>query len=196
MRLRKGIKKRLFFRLRRYHGGLWHNVDRILALKPGDLLHDCDGFNHRVKSIEFHKLYIDATTATCMSKRQAELVDRTIKETKNFPEKDVCGAKPRKKSRWFIRDVTVIAEDGNCFCGCGAFPEAPKPREEIEKYLLGWDCEKGREIIDQGAMNGIGDASNFSEMIAVLKEGGHVCDEDGIQLERFKPRRQDTSAGA
>lgn len=186
MKLRKRIKKRLFFKLRRYHGGLWNNVDRILALKPGVLLHDCDGFNHRVKSIEFHKLYIDATTATCMSKKQAAHVDRAIKETKNCPEKDVCGAKPRRKARWYIADVTALDGDGHCFCGCGAFPEAPKSREEIEKYLLGWDCEKGWEGINQGAMSGFGDASNFSAMIAVLKAGGHVCDEDGIQLEQFR----------
>ena len=190
MRLRKGIRKRLYFKLRRYHGGLWHNVDKILALKPGNLLHDCDGFNHRVKSVEFHKLYLDAKTATCTSKEQSAHVDRSLRETKGYPEKDVCGAKPRKRPRWFVQDVTVIAEDGNCFCGCSAFPEAPKTREEIEKYLLGWDCEKGWEIINQGTMNGIGDTENFRAMIAEIKSGGHICDGDGVQLERFRMKHE------
>jgi hypothetical protein len=55
MKLYKGIKKRLYKKI--VKGGIRFNKKEIFVIKEGDLLHDCDAFNHRVKSIEFFKSY-------------------------------------------------------------------------------------------------------------------------------------------
>lgn len=65
-------------------------------------------------------------------------------------------------------------------CGCHSFPESPRSREEIERYTLSWDNEDGWEIINQGSLDGFGDATNFRVMVDEIKNGGHICDEDGI----------------
>jgi hypothetical protein len=191
MKLYKGMSRRLFKKLYRYHGGI--NVKRfnqIAALKVGDVIHDCDGFNHRIKSIEFFKQPIDHKMATCSNTKENEYIDRTIAETKGYPKKDITGIKPRRRGRSYICDFEVMPEDGGCFCGCGAFPEKAHSRDEIEKYVLSWDCEEGWETINQGILNGLGDSNNIKKMIEALKNGEHICDENGIRYEQFNMKEE------
>lgn len=159
MRQHKGLKKRLIKKLVRYHGQYIRN-DRTLKVKPGDLLHDCDGFNHRVKSIEFFRFQVDKTEPTCVAGKS--------------------GVKPRGKPRWFLYDFDAIREDGKAFCGCPSFPEKPASRADIESYWLGWDCPEGLTTIGDFRMN-----PAFDTMVKTLREGGHFCDEDGVLLPEF-----------
>ncbi len=178
------MKTRLYKKLRAFHGGYVN--EKILKIKVGDLLHDCDGFNHRVKSIEFFKLVIDKKTATCWNQKLESLGKGAFIGNKG---PDPTGIKPRKKQRYYIIDHEILREDGSCFCGCGAFPEEPKSRDEIEKYVLSWDNPDGWETINQGTLDGFGDADNFKKMVDTLKSGEHICDEDGILLDEFRQQQ-------
>jgi hypothetical protein len=178
MKLYKGLTKRLYKKLVRFHGG-WVN-EEILKVKVGDLVHDCDGFNHRVKSIEFFKFHIDSKTETCSNRACKDNDEKNIDKT---------GIKPRGKSRWYISDVEAIkAEDGNCFCGCHAFPEKPRTREDIETEILHWDSEEMKEMRDIAAKGE--NWEKFEQWLVVLKSGGHICDKDGILLEEFRPKKE------
>jgi hypothetical protein len=53
----KGIKKRLYKKIIKGGGRRFFGREEILGVKEGDLLHDCDAFNHRAKSIEFFKTH-------------------------------------------------------------------------------------------------------------------------------------------
>jgi hypothetical protein len=187
MRLYKGIKKRLYKKLAHFHGG-WVKKE-ALRIKKGDLIHDCDGFNHHVKNIKFFKFLIDRATETCWN-REMKDEHSGIKSLGTY--KSQGSVKPRKKQRWFIQDVEAIKDDGNSFCGCNSFPEKPHTREEIEAYVLRWNDEKGEysdsveEQIQQASqMEGW---EKFKKWVEVLKSGGHICDEDGILLEEFRTK--------
>lgn len=129
-----------------------------------------------MKSVEFIKFVIDKKTPTCWNQK-LEALGKSAFVGNQGP--DPTGIKPRKKQRYYIIDHEILREEDDCcFCGCGAFPEEPKSRDEIEKYVLSWDNEDGWEIINQGSLDGFGDATNFRAMLDEIKSGGHICDED------------------
>lgn len=119
----------------------------LLTLKPGSLVNDCDGFNHRVSDDVGHGGLFHY----------------------GF----------RGGSTFHIQQVSF--DDGTYSCGCDGSPEAAKSREEIERFFgeitqeyikeqrtLGWNMDSSQRMYD------------------TIKNGGHICDENGLILPEFK----------
>jgi hypothetical protein len=113
----------------------------LLDAKPGDLIHSCTGYNHRIKKVEFFR----------------------------------CESPNGKTS--IIYEACVEDDTGRLHYfpggGCVAMTET---REEIEAYILSWDCPQGWELIKTWKFFRMG------KEIEVLRLGVHVLNEDGTPL--------------
>lgn len=169
MRPNKRIKKRLLKKLVKFHVGLHHYAKAMAwsKVRPGDLLHDCDGFNHRVESVLMFYHYVDSVSAG---------YTRATHGTK-------C-AKPRRRLRRFVADWEALRDDGRTFCGCSG-PQKPLSRRQIEANFLWWDTEEGRAKLQLwgGPLEGL---ERLEEKLTILRGGGHICDEDGCLLEALR----------
>lgn len=128
-----------------------------LSYKPGDLVQDCDGFNHNIVKFICH--YSIITSYKSLNKERS-----------------------RHTKTWVINDVDQFEkEDGTWSCGCNISPDDPWTREEVEAYHLLTD-----EQIKTYKEGGWSWTDLDQKRQDILKAGGHICDEEGRLLPEFK----------
>ncbi len=117
----------------------------MLSIKPGDLVNDCDAFNHRVKGPIFHGFV-------------------------------------RWDDNTYVFQLDQLEfEDGRYSCGCPGGPGPAWTREQIENYMReGFTDESIAESKKFGWWT-----TNSQKMCEALREGRHICDENGIKLPEF-----------
>lgn len=131
-----------------------------MKLKPGDVVHDCSGFNHIVGKTEISF----GTT----SGRYYDI----IAELKTLY--------PPAKMPWFIDEVYVYCEcHGNNLC----HPEWPVSVENIIEWVKGWDCSDGWDTINKWEMNDI------KKCVEALRENKVICDSNGCILPEYDKER-------
>lgn len=129
-----------------------------LKYKAGDLVNDCDGYNHVLVKWLPEKRY-----------------------SENWIGHD---SRVNGKYKWIGLKGTSVAdldqfeiEEGRWSCGCPYSPDPPRSREDIEKDTLrylsdpntDWHRDSKREAI-----------------LLALQAGQHICDESGILLPEFR----------
>lgn len=127
------------------------SITNLFSYKIGDLVSDCDGFNHIIKG----------------------LVDFNLQDQNAIIRLRDGHPKGVRIASWNMPQF--LYEDGRYSCGCNASPDRPFSREEIEAYFLSMDDE----YIAVQTKNGWWDESNQKKVSAV-RAGIHICDERGI----------------
>src|SRR3990167_6194300 len=137
-----------------YSGRQWEGFRKrialihwLLALKPGNIVHDCSGFNHRVKSTCV--IYGTIVYDNLLGQPAFKLIDRKH----NDPHLS-----------WFISDVGVqcgCCEDNIQLC----HPEEPQSVASIEEYIREWDTPEALKIANEWEF------SNTLKCIDALRAG-------------------------
>lgn len=139
-------------------------VITTFRFRPGDLVNDCDVFNHVIRGFAGVKDH------------------RHIMDTNR---KDAIDA-----LRWHHSSGVSIAlwsipqylfEDGRLSCGCPAGCESPLTRKEIEGYFLGMTDEYIAEEKRLGWWN-----ESSQKKVDTVRAGRHICDENGILYEEYR----------
>ena len=148
-----------------------------LQFKVGDLVNDCDGYNHIITKIMTHYT---------KSEKWIGHERRKNPSAKKFPRAGQLGSpfyKNPSDYKWVGLKGTKVVEldqfefgEGHWSCGCSGSPEAPHSREELEstmlEFLKGWeDREK---------------YPHHAKMFEALNAGNHILDDQGILLPEFK----------
>lgn len=161
-----GINSRLAYGSRGRHDPLImtmaRQIIRQLSFNPGDLVYDCDGFNHVI----------------CGLVEEYESGDGICRfwndSGKNFRKLyNVDGLSIPHIPQFVFSDGTY-----SCRCSLGLCP--PKTREEIEARVLS-SLEKNLKL-------GCSFVAYKSERYQALTNGEHICDENGILLYEFRER--------
>lgn len=126
-------------------------IARYAALKVGDVVHDCDGFNHVVanqtESHKFPALFFRSLSWELRRKGYVAVCDLQLKwdDTQDTP---------------------------GCFsCGCYAGFRPAWSREDVEaRFVSFWEAYNKTWANEPWQ----------KEAVLVLKSGGHICDERGV----------------
>lgn len=134
-----------------------------LRFKKGDLVNDCDGMNHILRS-------------WLPGRRSSEnWIGHDTGEGDNYEWVGHPGTSV------IALDQFEIA-DNHWSCGCPYSPDPPETREEIEKHTLAY-------LIDPDVIaGGWASEEHCQRQREALQAGRHICDERGILLDEFKPQ--------
>lgn len=108
--LYKGNKKVAWTSLR---GSILNSLLHKLKFKPGDIVNDCDVFNHKIIKWLPEKFKFGRWSKG----------DRLI-------------------TGWIFNVDQFEKENGTWSCGCPYSPDPPQTREQIEKYMLAWRSDE------------------------------------------------------
>lgn len=134
--------------------------------KVGDLTHDCDGFNHIISQVD---------------------VEMFFPYSYRWPRKDGKWLKGAKFPfvECYYDDTYLDMMSGerkpykHSVCNCGGLNglRPPTSRESIEAWVLSWDSSEARQTAEEW-----GWSEEFSKQIEIIKAGGHIVDEQGLEL--------------
>ena len=137
-------------------------VTRTFKLKVGDIVNDCDGFNHVIRGLSNNKDHLTP-------------LDPQIDFLRDNHTSGVSVAP------WNIPQY--LFEDGYLSCGCPTGCEPAMSREDIEEYFLSMTDEYIAEEKRRGWWN-----ANAQKRVDAVRAGRHLCDERGILYPEYARR--------
>lgn len=140
-------------------------VLETIRYSVGDLVHDCDGFNHVIVGFPAEPITWPPT-----------VMDTSQTGALLF----MMGTHPRgfRIPPWGRSQL--LFEDGNLSCGCPGGVMPPETRESIERYFTLSDEQIAMQKKD-GWWSRVAQARTDA-----LRSGHHICDENGICLPEFR----------
>lgn len=139
-------------------------VITTFRFRPGDMVNDCDAFNHRIIALSGREGGLHAMDTSDKNAIEALRCHHTLGVS---------------IALWSIPQY--LFEDGRLSCGCPAGCETALTRKEIEEYFLSITDEY---IAEQKRLGWWNEASQ--KKVDAVRAGHHICDEQGICLPEFR----------
>lgn len=139
-------------------------VIATFRFRPGDVVNDCDGFNHKIIALSGREGWLHAMDTTGKN---------AIDALRYSHSSGVSIA------LWNIPQY--LFEDERLSCGCSTGCETAFTRKEIEEYFLSITDEY---IAEQKRLGWWNEASQ--KKVDAVRAGHHICDEQGICLPEFR----------